>query len=320
METETTVTKRAAIDLLRLDRAGFLPAPGMSEAEFLDCSRQILDTHRRFDEKLEADGKADLFDVVTVTPQDRIEPALISEVAGITEKLYGFAVNYVPGFYLTRAVGLLWGGCMLGDRDEHFSVLLLRNAFKKRRRFLNYTRDELLAHELCHSVRQSLSEITLEEYFAYRTSSSPVRRYLGNCFIRDIDALLFVIPLMFLPVVELLRALLIPQLPVWPFWCLALLYPLFLLVRNALSRRVVQRARAALTACGVRQVEAVLFRATLPELKAMAKFRCRPENFRVWAEKLAETELRWQIILQRFVDEDELTIYEMKDIENDENC
>ena len=320
METDITTTNITTTDLLLLDHAGFLAAPGMSEAEFVSNARQILETHRRFDESLEQEGSAGVFDIVTVTPQDRIAPEIIDEAAGITENLYGFSVRHVPGFYLTRAVGLLWGGCMLGDQDEHFSVMLLRDAFKKRRRFLSYTRDELLAHELCHSVRQSLAEISLEEYFAYRCSRSPIRRYLGNCFIRDIDALLFVIPIMFLPAVELLRAFLLPGLPVWPFWILAMLYPAFLLIRNALSRRIVSRAREALTSCGAAKVEAILFRSTPGEMKQISGFRGEPDKFRKWAEELAKTELRWQIILRRFVDKDELTTVDMKESDNNENC
>ncbi len=301
----TTIDDTAV--LLKLDHAGFVPAPGMTMEEFLQQTEKILETHRRFDEALETDGSADIFNTVTVHPEERIAPELVEEIAGVTEDLYGFAVRHVPGFYLTRAVGLLWGGCMLSDPDEHFSVMLLRNAFRKHRRFLNYTRDELLAHELCHSVRQSLTEITLEEYFAYRTSKSPVRRYLGNCFIRDIDALLFVLPMLLLPVVEILRAVRFPEFPTWPFWILALLYPAKLLIRNARSRAVVNRARAALKSCNVRQVEAILFRSTLDELKTFPGFAGDPEKFLQWANQRSETELRWQIILRRFIFEDELT-------------
>ena len=301
----TTIDDTAV--LLKLDHAGFVPAPGMTMEEFLQQTEKILETHRRFDEALETDGNADIFNTVTVHPEERIAPELVEEIAGVTEDLYGFAVRHVPGFYLTRAVGLLWGGCMLSDPDEHFSVMLLRNAFRKHRRFLNYTRDELLAHELCHSVRQSLTEITLEEYFAYRTSKSPVRRYLGNCFIRDIDALLFVLPMLLLPVVEILRAVRFPEFPTWPFWIIALLYPAKLLIRNARSRAIVNRARAALKSCNVRQVEAVLFRSTLDELKTFPEFAGDPEKFLQWAKQHSETELRWQIILRRFVFEDELT-------------
>ena len=118
---------------------------------------------------------------------------------------------------------------MLSDPDEYFSVMLLRNAFRKHRRFLNYTRDELLAHELCHSVRQSLMEITLEEYFAYRTSKSPIRRYLGNCFIRDIDALFFVLPMLMLPIVEILKAaeFFTSYGLIWPMFYTAVFYLIF---------------------------------------------------------------------------------------------
>ena len=292
--------------LLKLDHAGFIPAPGMSREDFLQQTENILQTHRRFDEVLESSGSADIFNLVTVHPDERIDPELVDEAARQTEELYGFSVRHVPGFHLTKAVGLLWGGCMLSDPDEHFSVMLLRNAFRKRRRFLNYTRDELLAHELCHSARQSLMETSLEEYFAYRTSRSPLRRYLGNCFIRDTDALFFMLPMLLLPAVEILKAVCCPQLPVLPFWILASLYPLYLLIRNARSRRIVNRARAALKSCGVRQTEAVLFRSTLEELKLFPSFTAQPEKFLDWANSQAETELRWQIILRRFIFEDEL--------------
>lgn len=292
-------------ELLRLDHAGFLPEPGEVWDSFkLRCDK-ILQVHSYFDETIEEQGSVSVFDFVTVKNTDRIDRALVDEVAAHTETLYGFAVRHVPGFYLTRAVGLLWGGCMLSDPDENFSILLLRDAFKKRRCFLNYTRDELLAHELCHSVRQSLCEITLEEYFAYQTAKSPLRRYLGNCFIRDVDALLFVIPMLFLPVVEILRASVLPGLPAWPFWILAAVYPVFLLIRNWRSRRIVSLARKALKSCGVRQVEAVLFRSTLEELKILPQFYGKAEEFQKWANELAARELRWQVIVKRFVSEDE---------------
>ncbi len=297
-------------ELLRLDSAGFLPAPGESREEFFIRTGEIIRVHKEFDERIEQVGSADVFDFVTVRSSDKIAPELVDDVARQTWELYGFAVRHVPGFYLTKAVGLLWGGCMLSDPDENFSIMLLRNAFKNHRRFLSYTRDELLAHELCHSVRQSLCEITLEEYFAYQTAKSPLRRYLGNCFIRDVDALLFVIPMLLLPVAEVLKALVFPGLPVWAFWILAVIYPVFLLVRNWHSRRIVNRVRSVLKRCNVRQAEAVLFRSTLAELKTLVGFDGGAEEFRRWAAAQAENELRWQVIVARFIDEDELDMQE----------
>ena len=84
-------------------------------------------------------------------------------------------------------------------------------------------------------MRQPLRDVPLEEFFAYRTSPSPFRRYLGNCFIRDYDALLFVIPVFILLGSVLLQSFWLPALPVWPFWIVALAYPAYLLFRNARS-------------------------------------------------------------------------------------
>ena len=293
-------------ELLKLDQAGFVPAPGMDHAGFIAQTEKILTQYRSFDEKLTETGKAEIFGMLEVSADARILPELIEETSLQTEKLYKFSVRHVPGFYLTKAVGLLWGGCMINDPEEHFSVMLLRNIFRKRRRFLNYNRDELLAHELCHSVRQSLAEPTLEEYFAYRTSPSRLRRYLGNCFISERDAVLFVLPMLLLPIAEILRAFFIPQLPSYPFWIAAVAYPVFLLIRNALSRKIVNQARKALKSCQVKEIEAVLFRATLQELKTFPDFAGQPENFRRYAKEKAQTELRWQVIVHRFIDNDEL--------------
>ena len=191
---------------------------------------------------------------------------------------------------------------MLSDPDENFSVLLLRNAFKKKSRFLSYTRDELLAHELCHSVRQSLCEITLEEYFAYQTSPSPLRRYLGNCFIRDLDAVLFVLPTLVLLAAVMVRDFAFHALPVWPFWILALVYPAFLLLRNARSRSIVKRAEKKLASFGVEDISPVLFRCTREELLALGKLESR-QDFDQFRFEMAQQELRWKIINTRFIQE-----------------
>ena len=58
--------------------------------------------------------------------------------------------------------------------------------------------------------------------------------------------------------------------------------------------------------CQVKEIEAVLFRATLQELKTFPDFAGQPENFRRYAQEKAQSELRWQVIAHRFIDNDEL--------------
>lgn len=281
-----------------LDSAGFLIRENESAEDFFQRVEDTLATHAEFDAKLESGEKVRVFDLFEVSNECRISPELADEAAGITEELYGFSVRHVPGFYLTRQIGLLWGGCMIGDPEQNFAVFLLRNAFRKKKKFLNYRREELLAHELCHSVRQVLDEPTLEEYFAYQTSPSRLRRYLGNCFISEKDALWFLLPVMLLPAAELLRAWWRSDFPSWIFWIAALIYPLYLLWRNFCSRLLVSQARKVLIRSGCVRPEAVLFRCLPDELLAIGNAGAG-EIAGIIADKAAKS-IRWQVIEKRF--------------------
>lgn len=287
--------------LCELDRAGFFPAPGESVPEFLARVEAVKARHAAFEEELAEKGSTEIFDDFSVNAADRIDPELLQEAWDLTDKLYGFKVSHVPGFYLTSKVGLLWGGCMLSDPDDGLSVFLLRGAFRNKRRFLNYQRQELLAHELCHSARQYLNEPTLEEFFAYQTSDRPLRRYLGNCFISDRDALFFLLPMMLLPVAGFLKAFRYPEFPAWIFWLLAMLYPAYLLCRNHLSRKVVMAAKKALLSLGIERCDAILFRCTREELKTLASFNGKPEKFHAFVTAQADSSPRWAVMAQRFI-------------------
>lgn len=284
--------------LIALDAAGFLVTEGENTEDFLQRIEDTEKVYADFENQLASGEKVMVFDQFEVTAADRISPELSGEAAGITADLYGFSVTHVPGFYLTRQVGLLWGGCLIGDPEQNFAVFLLRNAFRKHRRFLNYRREELLAHELCHSVRHVMSEPSLEEYFAYQTSPSPLRRYMGNCFISDKDALFFLLPVMLLPIVEVVRALWLWWFPTWIFWILAVVYPLFLLWRNHRSRSLVNRARKVLKSAGINQCEAVLFRIYPDEMEEISRLEL--EDVDSYAEKKSGVSLRWKVIYERF--------------------
>ncbi|MBR2910777.1 MAG: hypothetical protein IKC05_04155, partial [Lentisphaeria bacterium] len=84
------------------------------------------------------------------------------------------------------------------------------------------------------------------------------------------------------------------------FWILAFIYPLFLLFRNARSQRVVNRAGKKLKKFGVSEVQAILFRCTRAELLQLGSLADRAE-FDRYAADMAQKELRWKIILERFI-------------------
>lgn len=285
-----------------LDRSGFLPLPGEDFDGFMNRFKLSEDAFRDFEKELSEKGCAALFDEFEVTPSDRIPSEIMNEAAEKTQALYKFENRRVPGFFLSRKIGVLWGGCMIGDPDNGFATMLLRQAFRNRSKWYVYERQELLAHELCHAMRQSLNEIRLEEYFAYQTSGSFLRRYLGNCFIREIDAVFFILPTFILLAATVIREFTRLTFPLWPFWILAASYPLFLLIRNFAGFSIVKKAESKLHKFGIKEPSPILFRCTFEELKELGKLRS-PEEFAQYRTRKQSTELRWAIINLRFFDQ-----------------
>lgn len=285
-----------------LDRSGFLPLPGENYADFMNRFQLSEEAFHAFEKELSEKGYALLFDEFKVTPADRIPAEIMKEASEKTLNLYQFENRRVPGFFLSRKVGVLWGGCMVGDPDNGFALMLLRQAFRNRSKWYVYERQELLAHELCHAMRQSLSDIRLEEYFAYQTSGSFLRRHLGNCFIRELDAVLFILPTFILLAATSISEFTRFTFPVWPFWLLAAVYPIFLLIRNFTGSRIVKKAERKLREFGVDAPFPILFRCTFAELQTLGKLRSG-EEFEEYRLRMQNSELRWAIMNIRFFDQ-----------------
>ena len=283
-----------------LDSHGLIAAPGETLEAFAARIDELLRTRARFDlctddragaESLEAEVG---FKVGAVEP---IDPEIVAEAAEKTEKLFGFRADWVPAFFPTRGLGLLWGGCTV-ITDSGFPVFFLRRGFRNKPKWFIYRRDELLSHELCHAVRGCLEDEPYEEQFAYMTSDSAFRRWTGNCFRREWDAIVFLIPVVLLLVVQFIVYAGVLKLPLWPFWILAFAYPAFLVARNIPERRTFFTAREKLMYCGFAKPDAALFRMTADEIRALA--RTPDGQLEDFFRDRAAAELRWQILVHRF--------------------
>ncbi len=284
--------------LAALDAAGRPAGPGEDFTAYRNRLLARQQAEHELYAALEFEPTVELFGEVRVSAEDRIPREIVAEAAEITEPLYGFAVPDFPGFFLSHDVGALWGGCLISDTELPLAIFLIRENFREKERFFIYNRRELLAHELCHSARQELHDVMLEEFFAYQTSPSRLRRYLGNCFIRQRDALCFVIPSLLLLIMQLIQSFVWERLPVWPFWIAALGYPAWLLIRNAASRHGYFKACRRLAAFGVAHPAAVLFRVTAQERAEIGRLA----DPAAWAAYVkARTEIRWQVIRYRFL-------------------
>lgn len=271
-----------------LDASGIIPAPGETVSAFL--------------ERAEAESNAPPFDVSgepDFTDAVPIPPEVLAEGSERTERLFGFAVPHVPGYFVKHGMGLLWGGFTL--EDEHGRVCFaLRDPFRTRRRWFLYDRAELLAHEQCHAARTPLGDTVYEEMLAYMTSEKNfLRRYLGGCFRSRAGSAAVCVFLTVLFVAELAAAFrILPfTLPLWPFMMVFLLFLFGVLIRNHIVRRRYFRAGKNLSAVTDRP-DAMLFRAVADEIGRIAD--TAPEEIPALLERFAQNELRWAVALRRF--------------------
>ena len=291
---------------LELDRRGLFAAPGENSAQAAARMRRWLDANDVLRRIMKNSALAEIDDGIKVGREDLIPDTLFSEARERTRELYGFAVDWAVGFYLDSGVGKLWGGCAWHDESSGRTLFALRGSFRTRDRFWVYDRTELMAHELCHAARTPFGDDwPLEEFFAYRTSGRRLRRYLGNCFVRKFDALIFLGPALLVLLLQMLRVFLLPGLPWWPGWLVLAGCLGYLLMRNQLARRGFFRARSGLMKffhASSSEADAFLFRSLWPEIKRMAAARNR-DALRDVLTAPGTLDLRRRTALRRFIPE-----------------
>ena len=283
-----------------LDAQGFLAAPGEDEAAFaarLQAERLKI---RKFREQLDREMIAEPYGGLVLDSRSTIPPEILQEAAEITRAAYGFEIGWVPGFFPVKGLGLLWGGCSIGSYEDIPALFIIRRSFEHKKRFFIYSREELTSHELCHVARSPLNDPVYEEHFAYAISKSALRRYSGNCFKSEKDALFFLLPVFLLLAVQILRTFYRPDIPAWPFWILAFVWPAWLLLVNFRARKRYFRAENALRTYSD-MPQAVLFRCTAGEINALADAADDPAAVRTLLESKKNSDLRWKIIYQRFM-------------------
>lgn len=110
-----------------------------------------------------------------------------------TLALFDFAADWVKAFYSKKQLPF-WQGAVtwLG----YPPLIQLHPNFKKGSYLKLYQRDEVLAHEAVHAMRLPLASKRFEEHFAYQTSKSAWRRWLGPLFHTSKESSLFLLLLL----------------------------------------------------------------------------------------------------------------------------
>lgn len=284
-----------------LDSAGILAGPGESAGEFKERALRLISALDEINAELSEKGETDLIDSIPIKKEDRINPEILEEAAEINKKFYDFSINWVPGFFLSKSLGIFWGGCAISFEESQFTVFLIRASFAKQKKWFLYRRDELLSHELCHIARMPIGDKFYEEFFAYRSSPSAFRRYFGSCFRTQADSLIFVMPIFLLLLMQILITFSVIKIPIYPFWILAVLFPLYLMIKNQILRGIAFRAISRLESFGISKPKAVLFRCTAREISEISGMK-NTEDFVKWASEMETREIRWKIIRWKYLD------------------
>ncbi len=286
--------------LVELDSNGFLLAPNESLDKYKKRILIVTENVENINNELRNSQNFDFNGICVLNERDRIPAEIMSEASRITKDEYGFEIDWAPGFFMSKSLGLLWGGCAILIPEVFVSVFLIRSSFREKRKWLFYRRDELLSHELCHTARMPIDDRVFDENFAYKLSPSWLRRKFGSCFRHEADAILFILPIFLLLAVQMLGIFFAINIPILPFWILALIYPIFLLIRNHLTSSTLKEAAKALSLFGFEHPYSALFRSTSHEIVKIAKFANSQEELSAWLAEKEKSEIRWKLIIHRF--------------------
>ena len=241
-------------ELLKYNRQGFIPGPLEDEMKFLE--------RISYCQNLEADIEET---PVLFTPSKEFDKELYRKT--------GFTLDWVPVIYSNKDLALWHGGCAWIFQKESGNVkgafFQLRRPFSMKEKVFGYTKEEILMHESVHVARMEFEEPQFEEFLAYRTSKSRLRRYLGPIISKSHEVIFFFLALL-LPF--LLFPFLPPNLDFFPFWIpfLVTLYGfLRLILRHAKLHRCLIKISAAMGSN--EKANHVLYRLTDNEIKKFGK-------------------------------------------------
>ena len=288
--------------LCDLDANGLSPAVGEGAEEFSKRLENLRKRLQEFDRQLSSQNEVS-FDGLLAKRQDRIPRNLFDEPRKQTRQLYDFDCDWVPGFFCNPRFSWLFGGCTYSYPPDFFTVFIIGERLRRRKKYLCYDRDEIFAHELCHVARAGLNSMEFEELFAYQTARSPFRRFLGGIMHSQQDTLIFLLACLFLVVAQVILPRFAAVLPSWLGWLGFGVVMLFFLLRHMRSYGIYQRALRNLEMCCSGHTEnarGLLFHATDKEIHQLAS----TDSPRTLLEQYSASELRWKIACRRFLDDD----------------
>jgi hypothetical protein len=174
------------------NQQGLIPSPQEDEPSFLKRAHFC----RNLIQELNIHTNAHL----PFTLEDCAAKTILDKACLHSQLLYGISPSWVPVFFSNHQLALWHGGCawifQLDEQTPVAAFIQLRAHFRHSASYLGlYKRDELLTHEIAHIGRMMYDAPQFEEFFAYRSASSWLRRWFGPLVQSSTETLIFILVL-----------------------------------------------------------------------------------------------------------------------------
>ncbi len=169
--------------LARLDELGFLCPSEADPQSVISSAHQTLSWAEGIRESMRIDGEAEVMGEKFAADQ-LVPDEILEECLQPVENRYAISPGWVPAFYSNRLLPWYVGGACFYDRELENSrvCFVLRSNFRDSPKWLFYSRQEIISHEICHVARSGMYQNIFEEPLAYRISAKKMRRTLGPMF------------------------------------------------------------------------------------------------------------------------------------------
>jgi hypothetical protein len=268
------------MDLKKYSSEGLWPGPGETEEHF--------------------QKRASLLAKASVTASDKDPSSAKEKAILITRSLFGFSFDTLPFCYSNKDLAFWEGAALFIEEENDIPIphIQLRKGFLKGS-YLFYKVEEVLSHEMFHAARIAYKEPNYEEIFAYMTSKSFFRRFLGPLFQSPKESYLFVILLMLALIFEMGSAFVSISMYL-PWMLLPFLFIGILGVRLYLRHRTLNNAAANLRSCIKDPSLTVACFARLKDSEIDLFAVSSPNKILSYLQQNKEKELRIRAILVNF--------------------
>lgn len=188
----------------------------------------------------------------------------------ITKELFDFSPDWVISFYSNQQLSFFQAAAtwIFEKLSIKIPLIQLREKLKREKLLGMYQKEEILAHEALHAARMAYDEPKFEEIFAYMTSPSRFRRFLGPLFRRSCEAWILLLSLFF----GLAMHVMIEVGNLFQEKCIFIFLPPLLIFSYFFGRLLISRAQLSQCFCKlknlieIKQARSVLVRLTDAEI------------------------------------------------------